>query len=336
MAALKFVESELEDLRLNCVSQREPNFHRVVVSLDCSAWVRGKAGAALVYIDLYPYKVDRWCHEAAQILEEWWQQEEIAKREKRSLSASQLKIYQDRWNEMIKNELVGRKDGNAFESLDLYTIEMPKKCDIEEERDPFDWVAFCHRWLSMKGLFPHIVHVERMGKAEYLILAESDHSLSKFEIGAAYPPFVSGELAGETGKRAARRMTSVQPLSLAFVAGDRRAGWLFMPSKTSEGKMPPTERRLRMVVDVPQSLSKLAVHVHKLFLGPDLEVLEGAAFSKQVENLDQTRRLLTEADKFYDKYKEMSPGHYRLIKTRMRNLLYQGWAEEIPVVIPTR
>lgn len=69
MAALKFVESELEDINLGIVSPNKPGFRRVVVSLDCSAWVRGEAGAALVYIDLYPYEADSWCHEAAKVLE---------------------------------------------------------------------------------------------------------------------------------------------------------------------------------------------------------------------------------------------------------------------------
>jgi hypothetical protein len=89
-----------------------------------------------------------------------------------------------------------------------------------------------------------------------------------------------------------------------------------------------------MVVDVPKKLKTLAIHVHKVFLGPDLGVLDGATFSKQVENLDKTRETLTEADDLYKEYNKKMPRHYRLIKTRMRNLLYQGWAEEIPVDMP--
>ena len=129
-------------------------------------------------------------------------------------------------------------------------------------------------------------------------------------------------------------MGSLRQLSLAFVAGNQRAGWLFMPGESTEGRMAPTERRLRMVVDVPKELQILAIHVHKVFLGPDLGVLEGATFSKQVEYLDKTRETLPRADKLYEKYKKTMPRHYRLIKTRMRNLLFQGWAEEIPVDMP--
>ena len=129
-------------------------------------------------------------------------------------------------------------------------------------------------------------------------------------------------------------MESLRQLSLAFVAGDQRAGWLFMPGKTTEGRMPPTERRLRIVVDVPKELQKLAIHVHKVFLGPDLGVLDGATFSKHVENLDRSRQTLTKADDLYEKYKETMPRHYRLIKSRIRNLLYQGWSDEIVVEMP--
>jgi len=91
-----------------------------------------------------------------------------------------------------------------------------------------------------------------------------------------------------------------------------------------------------MVVDVPKKLRRLGIHVHKVFLGPDLGILPDAALVRQVENLDLTRDTLTKADELYKKYKRSQPSHYRLIKTRMRNLLYQGWAEEIPVDIPEK
>jgi len=327
MAALKFVQSELEDINLNTVSPTKDGFHRVVVSLDCSACVRGKAGAAVVYIDLYPYKADDWCHEAAKILKCWW------KKIKDCNSNEEPKIqkrYECPWNQTAKNKLE-----STFKPLALSTkVPMPEKNDIDKNRDPGDWVAFCHRWLQKNKLFPRIVQVERMGRAEYLTLAEADYSTSKFGIGFTHPAGPSTEYERETRKEEKRQMESLRQLSLAFVAGDQRAGWFFMPGKTTEGKMPPTERRLRIVVDVPIELDKLAIHVHKVFLGPDLGVLDGATFSKQVEYLDKTRGILPKADKLYKKYKGTMPRHYRLIKTRMRNLLYQGWAEEIAVDMP--
>lgn len=318
MAALKFIESELEDVDLGKIFPVKPNYRRVVISLDCSAWVRGKAGAALVYIDLYPYNADSWCHKAAEILEEWWKE---AKDNRRSTNGKGGKCEED-WKKVLKQEL-----GDAFPPKFLESLRPPriKKCE-----DPEDWVARCHIWLEKNKLRPRIIHVERMGKAEYLILAEADYLSSEFGIGAALPAGLSAEMGVEKRKEIEQLKASVRPLSLAFVAGDRRAGWLFMPSKTREGRMPPTERRLRMVVDIPRRLSKLGIHIHKVFLGPDLGILSDAAFANQMANLSLARQKLSEAEQeqFYEKYKGR---HWRLIKSRMRNLLYQGWSEEIVV-----
>lgn len=314
LAALKLVESELEDLHLGCLTPIECGFRRVAVSLDCSAWVTDKAGAALVYIDLYPFNADRWCHEAANLLRCYWNEGVLSPQA---------------WQELMKNELV-----DGYKSFDPRTFGPPERKDLCEE-DPNDLVAFCHRWLARKKLFPHIVHVERIGAAEYLILAEEDYSGSKLGISGAYPGLASAELGLESHKKGQLQTATVRPLSLAFVAGDRRAGWLFMPTQASDGRMIPTERRLRMVVDIPEGMLKLSIHVHKVFLGPDLRILPQTSLAKQMSNLKRTRELLTEADDLYGQYMEQ-PSCYRLIKTRMRNLLYQGWAEEIPVNIPQK
>jgi len=320
MAALKLIESELEDINLDCPTPIEPNFRRVVVSLDCSAWVRDKAGAALVYIDLYPFNADRWCHEAANVLKCYLDEGILSPQE---------------WEKLMKDELADRYKSFDPCSFGPCTFTPPERKDLCEE-DPNDLVGFCHRWLGRKKLFPHIVHVERMGAAEYLILAEEDYSGSKFGISGTYPGLpVSAEVGIESHKKGELQTATVRPLSLAFIAGDRRAGWLFMPTKRSEGRMIPTERRLRMVVDVPDNMLKLSIHVHKVFLGPDLGILPEASLAKQMNHLERTRELLTRADALYEKYQEQ-PSYYRLIKTRMRNLLYQGWAEEISVDIPPR
>ena len=94
-----------------------------------------------------------------------------------------------------------------------------------------------------------------------------------------------------------------------------------------------------MVVDVPEKMTKLAVHIHKSFLDGDLGILSDASFKKQMYDMDRTRRILTKADTWYEPSEEReqscpSPRHYRLRKSRMRNLLYQGWSEEIIVDIP--
>ena len=94
-----------------------------------------------------------------------------------------------------------------------------------------------------------------------------------------------------------------------------------------------------MVVDVPKEMSKLTIHVHKLFLDNDLDILPGATFKEQMANLRQTRRTLIDTNKFSESSQAREsprwfPRQYRLIKSRIRNLLYLGWSEEIVVDIP--
>ncbi len=329
MAALKLIESELEDLNLNQVYDvnkvydKYNEYRRMVVSLDCSAWVRGKAGAALVYIDLYPYGADDFCYKAAEIL----------KKKHRNKAYCG---YEKDWEKAVE-KLKLRDDFNDLNSC----IMKPPKINEVDMEDP---VASCHTWLAINNLHPRIINVERMGKTEYLILAEGDYRGSEFGISGGYP--IGGLSAGLklTSEQKDELVTAtVRPLSLAFIAGNRRAGWLFMPGKTRKGRsrMSPTERRLRMVVDIPKKLSMFTIHVHKVFLDPDLGVLPDARFSKQMKNLDTSRRLLKDADPLYEKYKARkrrypSLTHYRLIKSRMRNLLHQGWSEEIVVNIPQK
>ncbi|MHC4807573.1 MAG: hypothetical protein ACYTBX_15125 [Planctomycetota bacterium] len=312
MAAQKFVESELEELNLGTTA--DPKFRRVVVSLDLTAWVRGKARALLVYIDLYPHEADSWCQEGAKVLKTFSKKDNLI----------EMSEYEAEWRETLK-----KLRGFSYQCIkDLCPPTIPKGGLV-------DCVALCHRWLEKNKLRPRIIQVERMSQGEYLILGEGSYSGTEFQVGGAHPAGVSGSLKAGTARKTEGLMAKVRPLSLAFVAGERRAGWLFMPGKITEGRMPPTERRLRMVVDIPKDLVKLGIHVHKLFLDADLRILPGATFAKQVDNLDRTRQILTEGDKSYKKYKE-EPRHYRLIKTRMRNLLHQGWSEETVVDIPPK
>jgi hypothetical protein len=103
-----------------------------------------------------------------------------------------------------------------------------------------------------------------------------------------------------------------------------------------EGFMRPTERKLRMVVDIPVHMKKLGIHVHKLFLDSDLRVIPNTDFASQMDSLRQTRKKLTETDKFYnDEQWNKESMFYPIIKTRIRNLLYQGWSEEIVADIPS-
>lgn len=330
MAAQKFVESELEELKLG--EPVDPDLERFEVSLDLTAWVRGKAGAAVVYIDLYPYNADRWCDEAAKILKCRWDEINNSKKCKKPKGQ---KHYECCWKQTITKEF---KD--SFKSFERFNImKMPTMLEIDEDHDPDDWVGFCHRLLDKKGLFPHIVQAERMDQGEYLILGEGSYLGTELQVGGTHPIGLTGSLEMETKKKTESLTAKVRTLSLAFVAGEQRAGWLFMPGKTTEGRMRPTERRLRMVVDVPKEMKKLTIHVHKVFLGPDLGTLEGASFKKQMANLRKTRDTLIKTNKPIKagqttESSDWYPKHYRLTKTRMRNLLFQGWSQEIVVDIP--
>jgi hypothetical protein len=326
MAALKFIESEIENLKLSSVYPVDSdNYRRVVISLDLTAWVRGEAKATLVYVDLYPYKADSWCHRASKVLDKWLNDTNEANEQ----------IYAKEWKDVTEEEL-----GAAFCLSKMSIQKLPKKSTIKEA-DKRDLVAFCHNWLTKNKHCSRIVHVERMGQTEYSILAEGLYSGTEFQLGGIHPAGVSGSVKIGSGRTSKGLKAKTRPLSLAFVAGERRAGWLFMPSKTEEeDKMPPTERRLRMVVDIPENASKLAIHIHKAFLDANFGILSNASFKKQMDDMDLARQILTQADKWYEKSEERdpscpSPGHYRLRKSRMRNLLYQGWSEEIVVDIPT-
>lgn len=316
MAAQKFVESELEELSLS--ESTDQDYRRLVVSLDLTAWVRGEAKAALVYLDLYPYQADSWCHQAAKILKKISKK---AKCQKRCIKGSE---YKKEWVDILEKEL------GAFAAGSIKNLEPP----LIPKTGLIDPVASCHRWLDENNLRPRIIQIERMGQSEYLILGEGSFSGSEFQVGGAHPSGISGSFKTETTGMSQELTAKIRPLSLAFVAGERRAGWLFMPGKTTQGKMAPIERRLRMVVDVPKDMLKLGIHVHKLFLDDKLGVLSNASFAKQIENLDHTRQALTDSDAYYEKYKATELRHYRLIKTRMRNLLHQGWSEETVVGIP--
>lgn len=351
MAELKFVESEIEDVNLSEVSPFYPKYRRVMISLDFTAWVRVKAGAVLVYIDLYPFNADAWCHKAANALEEVLKKEKKMEEEKKKESKKSenekkweqllkeyekkreqlLKEYKKEWKEKLKHL-------RGFPRKSIKSLKPPR---IEGQKDP---VGYCHFLLVKHDLLPRIVHIERFSKSEYLTLGQEDYRGLDTWIGANLPKWLSAELGVQASKQTEQLKTSIRPLSLAFIAGERRAGWLFMPSKIEAGKMPPTERRLRMVVDIPKDLSKLGVHVHKLFLGPDLGILPDAAFANQMAELNLTRWKVNKAEDWYGKYKVKepllkglyyaSPKNWRLVKSRMRNLLYQGWSEEIVVDIP--
>jgi hypothetical protein len=320
MATLKFIEAEIEDINLaNVYPVDDSNYRRVVVSLDLTAWVSGKASAALVYIDLYPYNADSWCHEAGDILR--------ALKEGNENKQIKGNEYDEpnsiKWADKLK-------DLKGFRIEDINYLDPP---NISKGK-LYDPIARCHGWLKDKYLIPRIIQVERMSPCEYSIIAQGEYSETELEVGGKHPAGVSGFMQLMFGGKKEDVTAKVRPLNLAFVAGNLRAGWLFVPSQTDGGKMPRTERRLRMVVDIPKKLRKLGIHIHKTFLDSDLHIIPYVYFANQMRDLELTRAKLTDSDSFYEYYERTEPKQYRLIKTRIRNLLYQSWSEEIVADIP--
>ncbi len=320
MAARKFIESEIEDLNLTNVYPVDCNYKRCVISLDLTAWVRGDAKAALVYVDLYPFKADDWCHKEANTVcslnsdSNMWDSND-----KINWNANNIK-----WNGKLS--ILG--EGFYGNSLNNLTPpELTRKDGIS------NYIARLHGWLKRNHLCPRIVQVERMNPGEYSILANRDYEELGLQVSATHPAGVSAQIDAERAKKMNQFKAEVQQFNLAFVAGDLRAGWLFMPIK---GLMRPTERKLRIVVDIPVHMKKLGVYVHKIFLDASLHpITQNTDFASQMDSLKQTRSLLTKTDKFYDDEQwNQEPMFYPLIKTRIRNLLYQGWSEEIVADIP--
>jgi len=317
MATRKFIESEIEDLNLSAVYPVDSDkYRRVVISLDLAAWVLGEAKAALVYIDLYPYRADIWCHEAGDVL-------------KKSLEDPKNKNPKHQREPYEPNKEAW---DNALEILDagfypgfLEDVNRPKL------REGTDCIAKCHVWLEENRLCPRIIQVERMKEGEYLISAEGGYSGFGLQAGGGLSSEVSASIEAEAAKKDTSMRAKVQPCSLAFVAGNMRAGWLFMPL---QGRMRPTERRLRMVVDVPKNMTKLGIHVHKLFLDSGLHVIPSADFLAQGAGHWLNQWVLVTSDSLYERLMKTDAVLYGLVKTRIRNLLSQGWSEEIVVDIP--
>jgi hypothetical protein len=332
MATMKFIETEKEELRLSEVYPVPHGFNRYEISLDLTGWVTGKAKAALVYIDVYPHGVDSWCH-PADILGEF------------VLEANHpcYKLNETKWEQMLRSlgsqYKLGPNDFN--DAPEIYEDELPegKKCakcvNLANRAPAYDVANVFDSWLQKKDLLPRIVQVERMNPGEYSVLAQGNYSSYDLQGAAAFPSGVSGSVRFAGSSQKEGMGAKVQPLNLTFVAGERRAGWLFMPLKSENGKMPPTERKLRMVVDIPAKLKRLGIYVHKAFLDENFHIISGSDFTNQMDNREQARKLLKQSDSFYEQYKDEQVLD-RIITTRIRNLLNQGWSEEIVVDIPDK
>ena len=318
IATLKFMESEIEDVNnLDNVYPVDPNYRRVVISLDLTAWVSGKAKAALVYVDLYPYNADIWSQEVKGILLNDMQKSEDPNFYE--LNKTGKTEWSDKLTLLLEGFEPGCKDFN-----------LPK---IYEDPKKSNYLIECYRWLLKQKLLPRIIQVERMSPSEYYNLSQGDYSGTDLQLSSVLSANMSGSVRMGAAKKDESLAAKVQPLNLAFVAGERRAGWLFMPSYTEGGRMRPTERRLRMVVDIPKKMKKLVIHIHKSFLDSDLQIIPETDFGNQMQNLEQNLKEFAALDAHYEGY-EKERVLNRLVTTRMWNLFYQSWSEEIPVDIP--
>jgi hypothetical protein len=344
MATRKFIESEMEDLNLISANHAvEPNYRRFVISLDCTAWVTGEAKAALVYIDLYPHKADIWGHEAGDVLALMGNQTKknpITKffgnlmiwffpnsQTHPFYSREEIKWGEpniSNWNKTLKI----LEDG--FSSGSLKNIDRPKMY----KEVPCDCIAKCHDWLAEYKLCPRIVQVERMEEGEYLISAQEAYSGYGLQGEVVLPSGVSAGIQAEADKKKTSNSATVLPSNLAFVAGSSRAGWLFRPSPREGNSMLPKERRLRIVVDIPKDMTKVGIYVHKLFLDSDLHVIPSADLLNQMGCSWLNQGALVWTDSLYEPMMRTDPALYGLMKTRIRNMLYQGWSEEIVADIP--
>lgn len=350
---VKYLNSQLEDLELLKSSPPDHRYVRMMLSVSLTAFVRPeKARAAVVYLDLYPYAADDWCHRAGHklqdILRKWYN------RAGSPPTNEQRKELQD-----IVGTFWDRETQYLNESGTFRNLEPPTETWKYEK--PFnDPVAFMHYYLRQKHLLPKLVHVEPVDEGE--IVREIEATVGSERLGFGLvggAPGVGGELslARLRAQLEARRLERINRLSLAFAAGNNRAGWYFLPRvrRGTPSVMKPTERRIRMVVDVPKNLARMGIHVHKVFLDESLLPIESGAFTNQITALNQARYILSEVEETFpdEPDKGIDPAlefnqrikmvtgtrfktstNWRLMKSRLRNSLTQAWAEELEVLIP--
>lgn len=353
IAVLKFVESELQDLQLDRSSPPRQGYRRMVLSLQLTAYVREESGVAGVasYIDLYPYRADVWAHEVGQVIrkaagpqgftEEKWNKQELQ---------DQVQDKRGEDKQTLREKVQGKlEDEWANLRKKLSGVHLPSGDVLGLPTDPpDDPEALAHGFLASRDLLPKIVHVEPLDEGafvregEYGTLAET----REFAGGLALPYVaVSADVMRQHVRDEYERRAQVYPYSLAFAAGHRRAGWIFLPV----GKQTrPAHRRIRMVIDVPEAMTLLSVHVHPVFLDETLLPIRGAAFSQQLEHLNKARRMLSKFEQtlkknhLIDEQKEggdfvpATRTIWELGKSRMRNLLHQGWSQAIVVPVPSR
>lgn len=326
LSVLRFLESELDSLNLTLSNPVDSeHYRRVQVSVSLTAWTILPAVSALVYLDLYPYNGDWWCHETVRKSKEAGKDEE-------------------------RLEQTSNEQGKELKTIFSRVVPLPIDDLRKWLNDPIDPYTGCHRWLITNHLLPKLVHVEPLGDSRYVMLSQGEetaHDIGLDVNAGAYGKLRAGQKGSDSGLTKSADITLT---AISFAAGERRAGWFFRGDPESR-TVRPLERRLRMVVDIPWDLKELELHVHKSFQTKDNQHLH--SFLEQTKQLHNTRWLLNDIENDVDK--NLGPSlcetptpngppsrrepcyptetYWQLTKSRVRNLLSLGWSERLVVHI---
>ncbi len=344
-ATMKFLAEEEEDLRIGEILPLDKRFYRrIQLSVQLTALVHPRhARGIMVFLDLYPSGADEWCHNAG-----------IKLRDAVRGDGSDLGFFR-----RCELPYLAAKLTTGTFSAPLCVDGTTVSLEFAKE-DP---IGAMHVFLEDNHLVPLLVHVEPLDEGEIVrqTIMRGSSRQNGYGLSAAYDS-IGASLSGRQERTEATGLGTerVEPLSLAFAAGERRAGWLFLPSVDEHPQMMKrTERRIRMIIDVPKRLRLLAINVHKVFLNPHLQPVWEAAFHQQMRDLNQARGYLSEleGDQFYPPSRPRPPLRqgwplpadaartftdtefpttegWEIAKSRLRNSLTQYWSEILTVQLP--
>lgn len=316
LASSQYLKSRLEDISLDSMFPVDPeHYRRVELSLALTAWTRNEARSALAYLDIYPFNGDIWCH---HLVNELAVDESIGKAK-----------------ETVLKHIGFLKGGMFRVSLTLpdseyfpifWTDEDFKKSDKD------NLAGLCHAFLSNQHLTPKLVHVDSLDEGEFTTTVQRD-------VGNVEQKAGIGGLFGQsksTKNEAIDVTQDIQFTSLAFTAGEHRAGYFFL-RRGESGLIRPVEQRIRLVLDIPKDIERFEIHVHKTFF--DRNDLPISTFGKQTHDAIEARKLVKDIEEQYPDESNpkdlfQTPAIWQLAKTRARNLYQQGWSERIIVFVP--
>jgi 5-methylthioadenosine/S-adenosylhomocysteine deaminase len=344
LARLRYLQNETENLDLPPLQN---GYRRLELSVSLTAWTKGNARAAVVYLDLYPFNADRWCHWTAHSVEHAYLQARTDPK-----IPVKLEDFLVKWRAIVDSEYWSRKrildeSTNVFPGLSWHDVDFwgfVKHYENGPNQDPY---ANCHTALESRHLLPNLVYVEPVANPRFALSATAAGSNldSKFD---ARVPQADATLSASRKSVESDESADLEVNVLSFAAGQRRAGWIFLQNGNRK-IMRPFESRVHMVVDVPaQFVGKVELDVHKTFLDQQYRPL--VTFSDQTRWLNLARQVLNEIESEPDR-KEMlslrwaekqpwngevysSVTNWQLLKSWTRNLGGLAWSEKLVFEIP--